>query len=171
MFPNSAMGYNAKPASTYYVRLQVISSCGTIIRSNLEMTPSDEEYRTDQFSRIRVAGYSNKNYGQKDIDSSAKHDAVSKLLSQFGLKSIASKREIVNYKTSDITIMNYEGALKYPFTVLKRGYVNNGSVYRVVMEADFAPIALPSEWDVLYWKAKIKQSAEDICTLFYRDFP
>jgi len=170
-FPDRATAYSAKPASTYYVRLQVISSCGTIIASNLEMTPSDEEYRTNRFSRIRVVGYSDENYGEKDIDSSAKHDAISKLLTRFGLTSIASKREIVNYTTSDMTIMNYEGAIKYPFSIVKRGYVNNGSVYRVVMEADFAPIALPSEWSLLYWKAAIKQSAKDVFTLLYKGFP
>ena len=170
-FPDSASAYSAKPASTYYVRLQVISSCGTVIESNLEMTPSDEEYRTNQFSRIRVVGYSHEHYGGKDIDSSAKHDAISKLLTRFGLTSIASKREIVNYTTSDMTIMNYEGAIKYPFSIVKRGYVNNGSVYRVVMEADFAPIAMPSEWDRLHFKAKFKQSVKDVCSLFSSDYP
>jgi hypothetical protein len=171
VFPHTAIGYNAKPASMYYVRLQVISSCGTITESNLEMTPSDEEFRTERFNAVKVTGYSNKNFGGKDIDSSAKHDAISRLLSQYGLKSISSKRKIVDFKTTDITIMNYEGAIRYPFSVLNRGYVKNGSTYRVVMEADFAPIALPSEWDYLHLKARIKQSFKDVCSLFYRDFP
>ena len=170
-FPHIATGYNARPASLYYVRLQVISSCGTIIESNLEMTPSDEEFRTERFDTVRVTGYSNKNFGGKDIDSSAKHDAISRLLSHYGLKSIASKRELTDFKSKDITIMNYEGAIKYPFAVLNRGYIKNGSAYRVVMAVDFAPIALPSEWNYLHFKAKIKQSFKDVCSLFYRDFP
>ncbi len=168
LLPHPASGYNAKPASMYYVKLQVISSGGTIIKSNLEMTPSDEEFRADNFEIIRVAGYSDRD-NNNDIDSAAKHDAISRVLSIYGLKSISSKNELSDFKSKDITVMNYQGAVKYPFKILNRSYLKNGSTYRVLMEVNFSPIALPSKWTYLYMASKIKQSFIDTCALFYKD--
>jgi len=72
------------------------------------MIPAADEFRIDSFQNFRVTGMAS-GTGEIDVESEAVHNAISKLLVNSGLKSINSKRYLVQSSSGDIAILSYEG--------------------------------------------------------------
>lgn len=157
----------AEPISQYhYVRLDVKISEGVVTENNLLMLPADDEYRLEKFESIRIAGKSESVPG-KDIESAAKHNAITNLLTAYGLKSIKCTRETRNLVVHDEIIMSYEGVIKPPFKILRQGYANdNRSVYNMDLEISFCPLASPDKWSFLHFKNRLHQLYRNLLSVF-----
>jgi hypothetical protein len=160
-----ASGSGENPSRLYYSKLEIISANGTIITSKLEMMPIDEDYRADDFKVFRVSGDSGKNC-KTDLIPAAQHDAVSKILSIYGLKSVNSRQMLVNNRTEDITTLRYEGAVQYPFKIISREFLKHNSSYSVIMDVHFSPISFPTKWSYLYLKENLKKYLMEILQIF-----
>ena len=165
--------YAAGETSIYYARYQIRSENGMIVNSSLELIPASEEFRIEGFRRVRVSGTASGTNGI-DAESSAIHDAVTKLLVASGLKSINSLRHMVHTDTAagngDVAILNYEGVVCFPVSIQSRKAGGGSSLYRIDAEIDFAPLAFPTRWSALYMDHLVKKTARDVRMFLYSAF-
>jgi len=160
-----AVSAGAAPTSIYYSKLYVQTTNGIITDSGLEMLPARSEFRMEKFSCFQVTGEIT---GDTTLDTltEAKQNAISKILLAHGLKSVKSSRVLINSESRDKTILNYEGVVRIPCRVLEADFLENPTNRGVHMEVWFAPMAFPSEWSSLYWKALIKNAFLDAAAFF-----
>jgi hypothetical protein len=152
-----AASAGAEPTSIYYSKFYVQTTNGIITDSGLEMLPARSEFRMEEFNCFQLTGEISGNT-QLDALSEAKHNAISKILVAHGLKSVKSRRVLINSEAQDRTILNYEGVVRIPCRVLEEDFSKNYTNPGVSMEVWFAPMAFPSEWSSLYWKTVIKNA-------------
>jgi hypothetical protein len=145
----------------YYARYQIQSENGMIIRSILEIIPAVDEFRIDEFQRIKVIGVAS-GTGEIDAESEAIHNAISRILVSSGLKSINSRRYLFNSDSGDVAILNYEGVVRLPITVRNRNTSLKNNLYGIDAEIDFAPIAFPTRWSSLYIDHLLKKTTQQI---------
>ncbi len=151
--------------SLYYVKLNIIAVNNTISESKLDILPAENEFRIQKFECIRVTGMADGNT-TIDIESAAKHNAISKILTRYGLKSIKSKHRIVNTRSRDVVVLRYEGVIKYPINILRQGYTMDHAIYTIETEILFSPIPFPDRWSLLYLKHIIKNYFREVVLLF-----
>jgi len=149
----------------YYTRFVVKTHNGVVVESRLEMIPAYDEFRLDHFQTLRVTGYADQN-AAPDMISAAQHDAIQRLLTAFGLKSVNSRVESANTVAQDMVVMCYEGVIRYPFQDVRDTYLENESLYQVNMGVSFTPLAFPSEWSSLLWRHRLKETLESLLFLF-----
>jgi hypothetical protein len=145
----------------YYARYQIQSENGMIIRSILEIIPAADEFRIDEFQRIKVTGMAS-GTGEIDAESEAIHNAISRILVSSGLKSINSRRFLFNADSGDVAILNYEGVVRLPIIVRNRNTSLKNDLYGIDAEIDFAPIAFPTRWSSLYIDHLLKKTTHQI---------
>ena len=145
----------------YYARYQIQSENGMIIRSILEIIPAADEFRMDEFQRIKVTGMAS-GTGEIDAESEAIHNAISRILVSSGLKSINSRRYLFNSDSGDVAILNYEGVVRLPITVQNRNTSLKNDLYGIDAEIDFAPIAFPTRWSSLYIDHLLKKKTQQV---------
>lgn len=143
----------------YYARYQIQSENGMITRSILEIIPAADEFRMDEFQRIKVTGLA-AGTGEIDAESEAIHNAISRLLVSSGLKSINSRQYLFNSDSRDVAILNYEGMVRLPIIVRNRNTSSKNDLYGIDAEIDFAPIAFPTRWSSLYIDHLVKKTTQ-----------
>jgi hypothetical protein len=159
--------------SIYFARYQIRSENGMIVKSILEMIPASEEFRMDGLQRVRVRGTAT---GSNEIDaeSAAIHDAISKILVVSGLKSINSRRHMVQsgagIGSGDVAILNFEGVVRFPVMIQSRKAGMEIDLYSIDAEIDFAPIAFPTRWSALYIDHLLKNTAQEVRMFFSSAF-
>ena len=169
LWPSYAVG----ETSIYYARYQIRSENGMIVASSLELIPASGEFRIEGFQRVRVSGTAS---GTTEIDaeSSAIHDAITKLLVASGLKSVNSLRHMVHTDTAagndDVAILNYEGVVCFPVSIQSRKAGGDSSLYQIDAEIDFAPLAFPTRWSTLYMDHLLQKTVRDIRMFLYSAF-
>ncbi len=145
----------------YYARYQIHSENGMITRSILEIMPAADEFRMDEFQRIKVTGMAS-GTGEIDAESEAIHNAISRILVSSGLKSINSRRYLFNSDSGDVAILNYEGVVRLPIIVRNRNTGFKNDLYGIDAEIDFAPIAFPTRWSSLYIDHLLKKNTQQV---------
>ncbi len=155
----------SEPVATYYTRFDVNSCDGVISGTELLMIPANQEFRVEDFIPIRIRGNA-KFDGKIDIESAAEHNAVSRLLTSYGLNSITSREQLINGLPGNKVTMSYQGVVKYPLKVLNKGYLGNNNLFSIDLEIQFAPIEFPDKWSALYLKFIMHQVFKDFISLF-----
>lgn len=151
-------GYEGIPA--YYIRYDVKSTINRIVDDNLLLIPSKNEFRAENFSLFTLTGTISAADRKPSVteENQIRDDALKKLLVQNGLKSL---------KTKDLdTVISYEGAIKMPFRIIKKAYIDNDSRLTYESQIEFSPIAFPDRWDYLGTKHKIKTLFQNFFELF-----
>ncbi len=149
----------------YYARLDIKSFNRVIVETKFLMEPFSEEFRIEKFELKKIKGESD--YNQKiDMVSAARHNAVARMLSDHGLKSIKSRSSLLNGISLDEITVTYEGFLKYPFKMINKGYDGNNRKCIIEMEIWFAPLATPDRWSFLYMKNKVLKFFSKTTSLF-----
>ncbi len=151
--PSTLLSSTEKNA--YYVRVDEKTSNGIIINTNLLMVPANDEYRFNNFTTLRIRGNSDFNT-TLDKKSAAEHNALCNLLIKKGLKSVESKKTLINRISHYEIVVSYEGVVILPYNVLSQKYLDDGDTYDIEIELQFAPISSPEEWSSLNFKNKIK---------------
>lgn len=149
----------------YYTRFEVALQDGVVVESRLEMIPVQNEFRTIRFQKVRVTGYADGN-ATPDAMSAARHDAIQKVLTTYGLKSVSSRAQTINTVSRDVVLMSYEGVVRYPFQEIRNTYLEDESLVQVDMAIAFTPLAFPTEWRFLLWRHRIKQAFNSLLFLF-----
>lgn len=153
----------APPSGLYYARFDIKSVSGVVTASKLLVVPSAEEFRAEAFRRLAASGRSE---GDKDALAAARHNALTHLLIDHGLKSVDTKRTTLNMSTHDEIVISYEGVLRLPLNVLKHGYVEGGKAYAVEMEVLFSPLAAPDRWALLSIRSRFSRVFRSIVSVF-----
>jgi hypothetical protein len=166
LFPAHTVGAESiGPTALYYAKLYIQTTDGVITDSKLEMLPAGSGFHTEKFNRFLVTGEATYSTNTDRL-TEAKHNAISKILMEYGLKSIQGKRMLFNTMPRDITVLNYEGVVKIPCRILGEKAASDEPVYRVRMEVWFAPIAFPSEWAFLHFKTVLKNRFHGLMDFF-----
>ncbi len=152
-------------ADIYYVRLDITFVDDIVINSNISMLPASEEFRFERMQSINVISISNQNT-LLDMETSAKHDAVHRILLTYGLKSIKCKKKLLNGRLSDISTLSYEGVVRHPFKIIKKNYSKTHNQMEIEANISFSPIALPKKWSRLYLKKQLSKSFHDFLNFF-----
>jgi len=148
----------------YYVRLDYKYINSIEKDKNLLMIPLGEDFRYETFKKAKTRGLSHQT-DNADVHAYAEHNAIENLLYKEGLKSITSKETVINAISYTETVMSYEGAVKYPYTLLTYGF-NENNLYEVQLEVEFSPVESPEKWKSLYIKDKIKHAYSNILSIF-----
>ncbi|MFZ5573369.1 MAG: hypothetical protein ACOZF0_23445 [Thermodesulfobacteriota bacterium] len=154
----------ADQTSLYFGRFSMVSRNGMIVESQLELQPTETEYRMEGFQRIRAVGVAAPGAGQ-DITAAAGHDAVARILWARGLKSVSASGTLYNALADDRVRMNYEGVVRYPFRIVDKQFENG--VYRFDLEVEFAPLAFPDQWSYLGLKYRTRQTLDWLLHFFW----
>ena len=157
--------FSSLEKNIYYVRVDEKTSNGIIIKTNLLMIPANEEYRINGFKKITIRGNSDFNT-TLDKKSAAEHNALCNLLINHGLKSVESKKTLINRNSHYEIVVSYEGVVVLPFNIIGQKYLDDGETYEIEMELKFAPITSPDNWSDLHFKNKIKNLIESFFSFF-----
>ncbi len=159
----ASMIAGADAPTLYYARFSIASRNGVIVESKLEMRPTDTEYRMDGFERIQAVGIADPSAGL-DIASAAKHDAITRILTIHGLKSISATGWMLNALSDDRVQMNYEGVIRYPLRIVEERFEDG--LYRSDLEVDFSPLSFPDRWSYLAVKYQFRETVRWLMHLF-----
>lgn len=149
----------------YYVRLDQKIINGTYQTEALTMVPAHGDYRCRAFKTQRITGRVTAE-SKPDPLSDAKHDAISRLLLQNGVKSVRSTASKDTQNTYEENVVSYEGYIKTPYTIIAQDYSSDNTVFSADIEVDFAPMAYPPEWSFRYLGQKIRDGFDAVLSLF-----
>ncbi len=152
----------------FYARLDIKYSDNRVKKSNFIMIPSDNEFRSVNFTYRLISGTAD--YAHNDpnipIEKRAEHNAIQCLLEQYGLKSIKSKSTYFNNSGHNETVVSYEGLVKLPCKIIKKKFNKKNNACTITIKIAFSPIAFPDQWSMLKLKYKIQQFINNIISLF-----
>ena len=131
----------------------------------MSMVPAEQDYRAETFRCFTITGRSENN-PERDPASAASDNALTTLLMRHGLKSVSSKKRLLNRVAVDRTVMSYEGMIRYPYEVIHEGYVKEEGIYEIKMKIWFSPVAFPDRWSYLYLKQRIKNVLKEWASFF-----
>ena len=129
------------------------------------MFPAEQDYRAETFRCFTITGRSEKNQEQDPV-SAASDNALASLLMDHGLKSVSSKKRLLNMIAVDRTVLSYEGMIRYPYEVIHEGYVEGEGTYEIKIKVWFSPVAFPDRWSYLYLKKQIKEVLKEWASFF-----
>ncbi len=141
----------------YYARFEVKTHNKAVVETSFLMEPASEEFRTEKFELKKIAGKSPYN-SKVDIISAAKHDALSRVLTRHGLKSIKTRSVVQDGIPFEEIIITYEGVFRHPFTTLNKGYTTDQHTCTIEMSVWFSPIAFPDRWSFLYMRHLLRRA-------------
>lgn len=137
-----------------FARFEVVSANMQVVGTRLLMDPVDNDFRADRFVRYRIDGHAVYD-GQADIETQVRHNAISRLLTKFGLISVHTESRMIARRPFQMTTVRYEGVVKYPVSVTSETCTGGASDCTLSLEIVFAPIASPDKWSILYLKQKV----------------
>lgn len=149
----------------FYVRFDVQTKGYQVARSNIMLIPVENEFRAENFAVHVITGRATRSsHADKGISlgKRAEHDALKTLLEHKGLRSLKSKSTTLNGRAHVDTVVSYEGVVKMPGRILSTNYDSHSGVYSVKMEILFAPIAFPDNWNMMFFRNKIKKFFFDL---------
>ncbi|MBF0101689.1 MAG: hypothetical protein HQK77_12355 [Desulfobacterales bacterium] len=156
---------DAASPQLYYVNYETTTMNGILIYSHLSMIPITEEYRAVDFKKYTTDGVSTSSSTMKP-EISAVHNAIANLLIEQGLKSVKSKKSIVQQVINDQIQMSYQGVIQFPYDILHQKIDNEKETVNVSIMVWFSPIAFPDQWQKLFYRQKIKEHVKNVLDLF-----
>lgn len=148
----------------YYATYTEVFKNGLLVDTNLDLRPSDNIFLATNFQRYIITG-STTTDNKLPLESAAKHNAISSLLINNGLKHIKNHRNIVNTIYTDLTIMDYVGVVKFPIKIISYQCSTENNTIEAVFEIDFSPIAFPTTWPYLKLKKRTADFTKNIIDL------
>ncbi len=150
--------------NTFYIRADIKTSNGMVIKSDLIMNPYHEDNYIRKYSKYFIRGHSDKDT-RIDLKYAAEHNALFNLLIKEGLMSLNSKRTLINGVSHQEIVVSYEGIIQYPYSIIRGGYMKSYKGYRVEMEVLYSKIQSPDD-DQEKMKNKHSDIIEKIISYF-----
>lgn len=144
----------------YYLRYDVMTSSNKIVKDNLMMVPSEDDFRAADFSWIKTSDaiFADPNDSKQVIEKKIKENAIKSVLVKHGLKSV---------KTKDYdTVVSYEGIIMGSLQIENYHFLADMKTVTYNAEIKFAPISFPSDWEWLSFKKKVGNMFKDFWDLF-----
>ena len=142
LYPNILFSF--ENYNIFYIRADIKTSNGMVTKSNLIMNPYFENLSARKYLKYKIKGHSDKDT-KLNLKYAAEHNALFNLLISEGLMSLNSKRTLISGLSHQEIVVSYEGIIKYPYNILREGYMKNYKGYRVEMEVLFSKIKSPED--------------------------
>jgi hypothetical protein len=139
---------------------------GLLVKTNLELRSSEKNFLANNFQRYIVTGSSTTD-NKLPLEAVAKHHAIMLLLINNGLKSIKSRRTIVNTDYSDKVTMTYVGVVEFPIKIISYKYTQGNNTLECVFEINFSPVAFPTAWPYLKLKNRVLGFVKNFIDILY----
>ncbi|MDY0162038.1 hypothetical protein [Desulfobotulus sp.] len=158
-----ARPHPALQSGPFCITLEQDTQDGMLTKNRLIMASAPTEYRMGHWQTLSVSVHLPLQPGE-DGRMPALRKAWETLLLQHGAQSIAGHNQITGNHIQSRMTLRYEGLVQDPIRIVS--FVREKESVHLTLEARFAPLAFPDQWERLRQKKKRQETLREIFSVF-----